>query len=136
MRWIITAQDEGYDALILLIDEDGQRERRQQFDNAQNYQKVNLPRAIGVAIHSFDAWFLADEKALSEVMNCQISPQPNPETISDPKKRCSDLRNESCCERSLRELYLEIAKIINLDLLYDRCPHGFALFADRVRSLL
>jgi hypothetical protein len=136
VRWIFETQERGYDALILLIDEDGQKERTRQFDNAQNHPSINLPRALGVAIRSFDAWVLADERVLAEVLKCPISRQPNPETISDPKGKCTDLRDSSLCKISLSEMYSKVAEAIDLELLCTRCPNGFAPFAARVRSIL
>jgi hypothetical protein len=137
VRWILDTQKKGsYDALILLIDEDCQKERRTQLDKAQDYQLSNFPRALGVAIRSFDAWMLADEKALAQVLNCPISCQSKPETIPDPKRQCKALRDGSQREISLSEMYSEVAGATNLDLLCERCPNGFAPFAERVRFIV
>jgi hypothetical protein len=61
LRWIREAEKRGYDALILLIDEDNRPERTREIDDAQDHSTVTaLPRALGVAIRTFDAWMLAD----------------------------------------------------------------------------
>jgi hypothetical protein len=63
LRWILEAERRGYDALVLVIDQDNTPERVQEINKAQNDQRVTLRRALGVAIRTFDAWMLADEQA-------------------------------------------------------------------------
>ena len=65
VRWLLEAEKGNYDAMIFLIDEDGKKERRKQIENAQNTDQSQLPCAMGVAIKTFDAWMLTDEKVLS-----------------------------------------------------------------------
>lgn len=55
LRWLFEAAKRGHDALVLLIDEDGRSERVRQIDEAQLAEKPMLPRALGVAIRTFDA---------------------------------------------------------------------------------
>ena len=135
LGWIRLAEREGYDAIILVIDQDGDEERKQQFDQGQDDPRLPLPRALGVAIKTFDAWMLADEQALSEVLETPIDPLPNPESESDPKRRCESLRDTAQSQLSLREMYARIASRTDLEKLGDRCPNGFAPFARRVRAL-
>ncbi len=135
LGWIRLAEREGYDAIILVIDQDGKRERKQQFDRAQDDLRLPLPRALGVAIKTFDAWMLADEQALSAVLGTHIDLSPNPESEDDPKSRCESLRNEARSQLSPRAMYAEIAKRTDMEKLEARCPNGFAPFAGRVRAL-
>ena len=133
--WIRLAEREEYDALILVIDQDGNEERKQQFDRAQDDLRLSLPRALGVAIKMFDAWMLADEQALSKILETRIDPLPNPESEDDPKGKCENLRDEAHSQLSLREMYAAIAERTDVERLKDRCPNGFAPFAQRVRAL-
>jgi hypothetical protein len=87
--------DRGANALILLIDEDGRSERIREISDAQDYHQSQLARAMGVAIRMFDAWMLADEEALTEVLGYTVNTQPDPETIGHPKQVCADLLAES-----------------------------------------
>ncbi len=135
LGWIRLAERDGYNAIILVIDQDGDEERKQQFDRAQDDLRLSLPRALGVAIKTFDAWMLADEQALSGVLETRIDSLPNPESESDPKGRCKELRDTAHSQLSLREMYAAIAERTNMERLKDRCPNGFAPFAQRVRSL-
>src|SRR5688500_4798500 len=61
MRWRRRFHEEtrGYDALVLVIDEDGISERVQELATAQQYAGSPIHRALGVAIRTFDAWMLA-----------------------------------------------------------------------------
>ena len=136
LGWIRLAEREDYDAIILVIDQDGEEERKQQFDRAQEDRRLSLlPRALGVAIKTFDAWMLADEQALSEVLETHIDPLPNPESEGAPKGKCESLRNEARSQLSPREMYAAIAERTVMEKLEDRCPRGFAPFAQRVRAL-
>lgn len=66
--WLSIAAREGFDALVLVIDRDDQADRITQIDKAQSSPHTDIPRAMGVAVRSFDAWMLADEKALQVVL--------------------------------------------------------------------
>jgi hypothetical protein len=58
LGWIRYAERKGFDALVLVIDQDGQKERGRQLQSAQEDLRLPLPRAMGVAIRTFDAWML------------------------------------------------------------------------------
>lgn len=137
VQWILEARRTGFDALVLVIDEDGYRERVRELDQAQaELNRTNhFPRALGIAIRSFDAWMLADETALSATLQCPIQRQPSPEDNRDPKASCRSLRESSPEEISLRDLYAKLGLCIDLQCLSDRCPKGFGTFAARLRSL-
>jgi Domain of unknown function (DUF4276) len=137
IRWILQARKEGYDALVLVIDEDGRPERARELSEAQgeNSQTGLFPRALGIAIRSFDAWILADEKALSTVLKCIVDRQPSPESNREPKQACEMLLAHGAVEMRPRDFYAAVAERIDLQCLCDRCPKGFGAFAVRLRSL-
>jgi hypothetical protein len=130
------AQEHGYDALVLVIDQDRDPRRREQLDKAQEHRACsNVPRALGIAIESFDAWILADEKALSTILKAAIKRQPDPERTPHPKQCCQRLRDESGSSLPLSQMYREVCEQADLRLLATRCPIGFGTFAKRVRAL-
>ncbi len=135
LRWLREAEKRGADALILLIDQDGQGERTRQIEDGQNSVLSQLPRAMGVAIRTFDAWMLADERALTEVLGCVVPRQPGPETIRDPKSICAGLLANGQNQMAQREMYAEIARRVDIDILSARCPTGFRPFAGYVRQV-
>jgi len=136
LRWLIEAEKRGVDGLILVIDEDGKRERIGEIQEAQDWSLLQLRRAMGVAIRAFDAWMLADERALSEVLGRNVNRQADPETIANPKDVCAGLLDESQAQISQSEMYARVSCKINIDILCDRCQSGFRPFATRVRNML
>jgi len=136
LRWLLKARDDGHDALILVVDHDGYDNRPNEIAEAQDeIDLCTLPRALGVAIRSFDAWMLADEVALSNVLGCSIARQRDPESISRPKELCVGLLARSSEILDQSTMYSRSAEILNLGQLAERCPNGFKPFADRVRAL-
>lgn len=134
VRWMLEAQKNGYDGLILVIDEDGKPERIQEIKEAQEHltnKIAGLRGACGVAVRSFDAWMLTDEKALTEGLGRTVNCQSDPERNRDPKKAFDELANS---DLPRGELYAAIAEKIDLELLEKRCPKGFAPFAGRIRN--
>jgi hypothetical protein len=135
IRWLREAENRGANALILLIDEDGRRDRREQIQEAQGSLISQLPRAMGVAIRTFDAWMLADEKTLTVVLGYTISKQGEPESIRDPKQVCADLLAKSGTRMAQSEMYARVAQRIDMHLLDARCRSGFKPFATYVRNI-
>jgi hypothetical protein len=134
VRWMLEARKRGFRAIILLVDEDGQTERRTEIDRAQSFEPALIERALGVAIRSFDAWMLADETALARVLGVSVDRFPEPESISAPKAKCQSLLSKCKTNLGQGEMYARVARETNLKTLALRCPKGFQLFADRVRS--
>ncbi len=135
LGWISYAQEQQFDVLIAIIDEDGEPRRHAEIDEAQANQDFELRHAFGVAVQAFDAWMLADEKALSRVLKTNIAKVGSPERLKDPKSHFLNLRDKCGVTESVRELYKRIAEEVDAALLVSACPTGFQPFADRVRHL-
>jgi hypothetical protein len=135
LTWLLIASRFHIDAIVAVIDEDGDSKRIHAFDAAQESSLFCVPRAFGIAIRTFDAWMLADETALSAVLACQIPTQTSPEAMRDPKSVCQKLRDVSESQLSQTDMYQQIAARVRIDSLESRCPQGFKPFADRVRRL-
>lgn len=136
VRWMRHAEISGYDAVVLLVDEDGRHERRDEINAAQEEQRVTrVSRALGVAIRTFDAWMLADEQALTRALNHPVSRQPEPESIIHPQEVCRQLLEVCSSKSSQAEMYTVVALSADLSVLSERCRLGFAPFAERVQAL-
>lgn len=137
VRWILEAKKRGFDVLVMVIDRDRNPERIGEIANAQVENRITagIPRALGIAIRTFDAWMLADEGALSSILAVRVDRQRSPEEIADPKAICAALLVESDCGLWQRDMYAEVAKRIDLAQLEQRCPKGFGPFAERLRLL-
>jgi hypothetical protein len=136
LRCVRYAQEQGYDACVLVIDEDGDTQRHRLLHQAQDdFSVTTLPRALGVAVRTFDAWMLADEHALSRCLHRVIERQPAPEAIRDPKGACAQLRDRSGIDMGLAAMYATLAGLVDLKTLEERCPVGFGRFSSRLRAL-
>jgi len=132
LRWIQYAEGNGFDAVVVVIDQDKYPNRIVDLSSAQDSQLWPIPRALGVAIREFDAWMLADEVALTDVLGCRVSRQRSPEDMSDPKAVAADLLVQSDRSISQTRMYAEVSKAADLEKLCERCPKGFDPFANRV----
>lgn len=132
---IFDAQQEGFDCVIGLIDRDGDPSRIRSVDNAQDDERIIFPRAFGVAIETFDAWFMADEVALSKCFGVQIQAQPDPESFENAKDAIKEMRDRGTRSETLADCYASLASLANIDLMERRCPKGFAVWVKRVAAL-
>lgn len=135
VRWLLEAKKRECDALVFVVDEDGHSARLDQIEKAQVNETTQLPRALGVAVRTFDAWMLADEQALTKALGITVGRQRDPETIANPKQQCTDLLAESDQELSLTTMYTAVSNAANLETMAERCPKGFRSFAERVRNI-
>ena len=78
---------------------------------------------------------LADETAITSALQRPTPTQPSPEEMHDPKNSFELLLSNSECGLSPATAYAAIAQILRLEILIDRCPNGFAPFADRLRRI-
>ncbi|MGD9854203.1 MAG: hypothetical protein AB7U20_04550 [Planctomycetaceae bacterium] len=136
VSWMRYAERRGFAAVVIVVDEDGVKDRRTAVANVQENQVFPIPRAIGIAIRSFDAWMLADEVAISHVLQRTVQRQQDPERISDPKQVCRSFAGEGDVTFGIAEFYLELAAVIDVERLAERCGDGFAPFRERVRSMV
>ena len=129
------AEREGFDAVVILIDQDGDSTRFKSATFAQETTVTSFPRAIGIAVKTFDAWFLADHQSLSKVLKTDVDMQPDPESIGNPKAVCQLLNENAVGDLRLRDLYTNVAMIADLQTLRQRCLSGFSVFAARIEAL-
>ncbi len=135
VRWMLEAEKRGFDAIVLLMDRDRIDARIPEVDAAQASTLASIQRALGVAVESFEAWMLADQVALSKVFGSTVQRLSEPESTANPKAAFRRLFQATQREGSISEHYAEICSVVDLVELKNRCPRGFAPFAERVRSL-
>lgn len=133
MSWIRRAENQKYDAIVIVVDQDNAPGRREGLDAAQEDGRLSLPRAIGLAVKSFDAWMLADEKAISIALGRTVQTQKLPEGHKSPKEQMETIIAN--CD-GMSDVYSRIAKEARIDTLCTRCPRGFRPFHDRVAKLV
>jgi len=137
---------------VILVDADGKgrqrlRTLRQRVDEVEQAgMAIGSCTAVGVAIEKFEAWLLADEKALSRVLEV---PNPNgvsrsPETLKGKGGAPDDAKGvfaERVAQGGKRhvppeELAYQIVAQMDLDVVERRCPKGFGLFRREVKDKL
>ena len=136
------ATDKGFDALVCVTDADRRHERIKEFDAGQESDRLKLPRALGIPVEAFDAWILADHKALGEVLGVALSLLPSPETLDGgkgssrhPKQCCRELMHLHKWKGTQAEFYAAVCACADLDVIAGRCPKGFLPFLQRLRKL-
>ena len=141
---IQAAKLEGYDGVVVVIDRDCEPDRyrigalRKGRDDMQ--ADGYTPCAVGTAVEAFDAWMIADGKAIGDAGgNASIS-HPKPEKLDGkegtgqhPKDRAARIFGGG---RGLGQTYAAVAANVDIDLLKRRCPQGFAPFAEEVAEHL
>ena len=135
VRWALEAEKRGFAALVLLVDEDGDRDRRAQVREANEATGMGAARAAGVAIRTIDAWMLADEGAMSRVLGTAVSAQKSPEEIRDGKGMFEGQRACVDTAEPVRDCYRRIAEEVNLERGEGRGPKGLGAFAEGLRLL-
>ncbi len=130
---------------VFVVDSEGDlKKRKQEVYKGRELGPADLPMAVGVAHPCIESWLLADAEAIR--CGLGLSHIPNitdkPEELSAP---CRD-RNHNpktvlaeCSSHRQNELSVENKDIIakamsNMALLKERCPQGFAPFAEEVEK--
>lgn len=134
------AQDNGFTAVVVLIDRDRQPDRDRLgalTEGRSHVEGVQYPPcAVGAAVEALDAWMITDGAAVKAVGGNAARCHPSPESMdgteqtgNHPKVRATEILG-----KGLGEKYAAIAGVVNLELLEKRCPKGFKPFADDVRD--
>lgn len=142
-RALHEAKTGGYEAVILVVDNDRCDERLEQMKAVQEQTtKYTTPRAFGIAVETYDAWMLADHQALGRVLNAYVPLLPLPEnyqgrndTPDHPKEVCRKLMKDHQWQGNQPAFYQAVAQAADIEVLANRCPKGFKPFLDRLRQL-
>ena len=146
------ANSERFDAVVTLTDRDGAKNQgrleamKSGREVARNEDGNPLPCAIGLAIETIEAWVL-DPKAARDALGLETTPDDPGAPESLGGRRGSPDHPKTVLNRWLAEVPLErferitdamaaIAEEVDPGELSERCPKGFAPFADEVRREL
>jgi hypothetical protein len=142
LRALKYATAKKFDAVVCVTDADRRQERIKEFDAAQESDRFGLPRALGIPVEAFDAWVLADHKALSDVLGAAVSPQSSAETLDGgkgsprhPKQICRSLMRRHEWKDSQAAFYAAVCGRADLEVIAARCPKGFQPFLQRLQRL-
>lgn len=133
--------DDGAAVIVAVVDTDNTRlgERRGLLRDAQaKCQSNRIPVCIaeGLAVHSLEAWLLADEQAIAAVFDGDLAQVqfPNPEADLTPKATLNQIVRTLTDGREVTfaNSASELAKVIRLEILRQRCPQ----FDEFARNLI
>ena len=133
-------------AAVFVVDSEGGvkelEEKRASMEKGRDAVLPEFPTAIGIAHPCIESWLLADGPAIRRALNLKTTPQvpEQPEDLpapcrdpqENPKVRLCRLVGSTKKELSADEKDRIAAATNDLDLLRQRCPLGFAPFAEEV----
>lgn len=93
-----------------------------------------MPCAVGQAVESFDAWMIADHRAVTGAGGNTHGLTGKPESEKKPKACAGKAFNCHPDGRGLGPYYHEVAANARIETLKEVCPKGFKPFADDVRT--
>ena len=130
---------------VFVIDSDGDlRNKRKELASGRELGPSDMPMAVGVAHPCIESWLLSDADALRRGLNLSDAPvvSEKPEELPAPCKNrdhnpktvladCGVARQK---ELSVKDKGKIADSMSNMTLLRNRCPQGFAPFADEVET--
>jgi len=129
-------------AVVFVVDSEGDlKGKRAALVKGREAATSKLPMAIGVAHPCIEAWLLADAMAIRRGMGLDRTPAvpDNPEALPAPCRNNAKRVLVKAAGSTKKELSAaqkdDIARAMNnMQLARDRCPAGFAPFADEVEQ--
>jgi len=75
-----------------------------------------------IAVQEFEAWLLADDRALGDYLDSNVQAIQAPESVDSPKERLQKLFDSK--GRNLIEFddYVELAKSVDIEVVARKCP--------------
>lgn len=122
LTFVKQLEDAGSDVIIVVVDNDRMPRNSRLGSLIQKASATRVPVAIGVATQSVEAWLLADERALNLTLRTtQIPKFPSPSKIRRPKERLIQIVKKYAHQPVSRDLYGEIAAVVDKKVLSKRC---------------
>lgn len=127
------------DALLIAIwDRDASPEQLEDRDSILRALRSNpTGMAVGVCVEAVEAWLLADPAAYKRCFGRGPAAPPRaPESIVRPKRALDDVLEELGCDLhdDRPALYRRIAEEVDIRVLMDACPVGFAKLVEALRA--
>ncbi|MHC4405304.1 MAG: DUF4276 family protein [Planctomycetota bacterium] len=133
-------------AAVFVVDSEGNgkllRKVTEQLKKGRDAAAPAFPMAIGVAHPCIEAWLLGDASAIRRAL--RLSSQPgvpdHPEQLSapredekrNPKRALAEVVRPGSKDLAAKEKWAIAAAMNDMGLVRQRCPRGFAPFADEI----
>jgi hypothetical protein len=125
--------------IVFVLDSEGDlKGRARELIDGRDRQYPEYPAALGVAHPCIEAWLLADPAAVGEGLNLTQTPvaREKPEELPAPGRDRTNNPKTLLREIAGRAISVpdkdRIAAVMDLAVLRQRCPLGFAPFAEEV----
>ena len=133
------------DGAVFVVDSEGGdrelKEKRRDLERGRDNPRFDIPMAVGVAHPCIEAWLLADAAALRRACGLPQDSEVPAEPERLPAPRQDERRSPKAAlahavgarqELPSDRLWKIARELRHLDLVRQRCPRGFAPFADEV----
>jgi hypothetical protein len=121
------------DLAVVFVDADGKEDRQAELDSAVEGLLAQV--LVAVAIQEFEAWLIADPKALEIVIRKPLAPPKPPERLGrqEAKKLLQQWCEEIASKKKPDEVRRELVEACDLDTLARTCS-AFAGFLQRLKG--
>jgi len=137
------ARINGSAGAVFVVDSDGDlKGRSRNLRDGRRMEPGEFPMAIGIAHPCIETWLLADPAAIRRGLELPSNPETpdEPESLplraqdkrKNPKAALARAAGQQKQDLSARKKERIAAAMNDLPLLRERCPQGFAPFADEV----
>jgi len=125
------------DLAVVLVDADGDRSRKGTLDaGTAMVPGARLGRVIGVAIEEFEAWLVADDRAVSEGLHATFPTPKAPETMAPQEAKLLLAEAIALAGADPQVVRRTIAEKCGLDAISARCPSFADFRAELVQTTL
>ncbi|OFX18709.1 MAG: hypothetical protein A2V77_01155 [Anaeromyxobacter sp. RBG_16_69_14] len=122
---------------MVLVDADGDRSRKGTLDaGTAMVPGARLGRVIGVAIEEFEAWLVADDRAVSEGLHATFPTPKAPETMAPQEAKLLLAEAIALAGADPQVVRRTIAEKCGLDAISARCPSFADFRAELVQTTL
>ena len=137
------ARINGSAGAVFVVDSDGDlKGRTRDLAEGRQMEPGQFPMAIGVAHPCIEAWLLADASAIRRGLDLRGNPKtpdepeklppPSQDGRKNPKRALAGAAGQHKQDLSAHEKARIAAAMKDVPLVRNRCPQGFAPFADEV----
>ena len=137
------ARINGSAGAVFVVDSDGDlKGRKRDLSDGRKMEPGDFPMAIGVAHPCIEAWLLADGSAIRQGLELPSNPETpdEPEKLpprsqdgrKNPKRALARAAGKQKQDLSVREKERIAVAMKDMGAVRERCPQGFAPFADEI----
>lgn len=135
LRW--PRPDRAPNLAIVLVDCDGQRNRKARLEKVVSASSQGVERIVAMSIQEFEAWLVADISTVNQVLSTDLGEARDPEGMNpgEAKELLKSWIRHEAKKVNEGQARCGIARNLDLDSLANRCP-GFEVFLSELKAAL